>query len=709
MSDKESSNFDPTSDNLEDADPWSDDVLKQLVKMHKNVGKSKRQKLARDWFRSELFYNGIQWITFDTKLRRWREVALNKATPRPVTNTYASYCDIFSTLLASIPIEISYRPLNSASNISQTKMKVANDLSDAIKQKVKLNEKQREAAPLISRQGEVFLIPYMAAGGTVSAPKKEVAKTPEEALTNLVGKSYGGQLAPSTTIESPETPEQEALPPENLETAEEEQAEHLPGMPELKLDVASAFECYMDEDADSLEDSAFFVHEKSFDVGVLKGMFPDKAEDIKPSSTISGDISKFFAGSLKRLTSGEFGSSGYFIQNGQNNSTRANYLRYWHDPCPNYPKGIYLIMVNDVIVHRDHLPYQENGKYYKNIVHIRAKRRAENIHGRSPMDDAIPKQTQRNKLESFIELCIYRMAAPHWLIPKDCGVNGFSGEPGTKIEYSRVSASQTSIMKPEMISGAPIQPVVLQFLGKIDEDTEYILGITKALMGQLPPGTPAARALELLMQRSRERHGDVFFEWNGGWASCINMLVKIVRQVKPIDLFTATKKTYGGFSLRVFEEGDYDLNLDIVPETEQPSPARSTAGELELLQDFVTAGVFQMPPPQQYEIFKRFNLTYLNKNLESDKEYVAREQYYLLNENQVPIVKTFDNHPLHYEDHRMFIQTEEYQEWAKAHPQQAQEFEQHVMAHQYTMAQLQAPQGQPQATPQLQAGQPAMM
>lgn len=689
------STFDPTTNDLNGQDPFDDQLLLNLIKRCKTSGKAKRQKLARDWFRSELFYNGVQWVTFDAKLRRWRESGLKKTTPKPVTNKYASYSDLLSSLIASIPVEVTYRPLTSGDEMDQTKTNLANELVDAIGQVTHIKDKQRDAAPMLVRQGEVYLIPRLT---------KETGndfKAPEDNLDQL------SELG----SENPEESQLHDNPLSSLGLGDmtsslNEAAHSDPEIPKLSIDVASTFECYVDEDADSLDDSLFFAREKSYDVSILKELYPDKEDKIVSTQNLAGDISRYFAGTLQRLTSGEWGQSGYFVSSDQTGSKRANMTEFWHDPCKNYPEGIYAIMVNDnVIVHKGPLQFSDNGKFKKNIVHIRCKKRTKNIHGRTPLDDAIPKQIQRNRMESFIELIIYRMAAPHWLLPKDCGIESISGEPGTSMVYNRVSASQTSVLKPEMIQGIPPAPVLISWLDKIDRDCEDILGITPALLGEMPAGTPAARLVELLMQRSKERHGDVFAEWNSKWAECINMLLKIVRVAKPVDLFNVTKRTFGGFAIKQFQEGDYDLNIDIVPETEQPAPPRSTAAEMQIVEDLAAKGVFQMPQPLLYEIMNRFGFDYLIKPLKSDKEYISREHYELTKNNVPPIMKVFDNHPMHFEDHRVFRQSDEYSEWAKNFKDQAASFEQHILAHQDQMHQQQAPQGPPgpQPMPQLAA------
>jgi len=721
---KETQNlWDPTSDEMpEGMDPMDDSILVSLIKRDINNCKPKRDVLAKDWFRAELFYNGIQWIKFDDKGKVWRDQRFKKKIPTPVTNVYANYADIFASLLASVPIEITYRPSSRANPLDQTRVKTANDMVDALKQAVKFNEKQRIAAPLLSRQGEVFLIPRMVAGPAnqfIEKQPRAATLEPEKILSEFV---EGGEVGSSLRDGIPLTEGMSGLanrtlnPQEDIlheqgETIAEEQEEELPGLPKLVVDVASTFECYMDEEADSLQESAFFARIKSYDVSVLKQTYPDKIDQIQPAQKVAGNISQYYSGALNRLTSGEFGNSGYFM--GPSISyNRANVTEYWRDPSKNYPRGLYVVLLNnEVVLHKGHLTYydgenEETGRYYKNIVHIPCKRRTKNIHGRTPLDDVISKQVQRNKLESFIELIIFRMAAPHWLLPKDCGLDAISGEPGTSLTYNRVNASQTSVLKPEMISGIPPNPVLVQWLDKIDQDTEYVIGVTKVLMGQLPPGTPAARALEILMQRSRERHGDVFFSWNAGFAECINMLLKIVKQVRPVDLFKASKKLFGGFSMRVFEDEDFNLDLDIIPETEQPAPPRSTAAELELIKDFITSGTFQMPPNIQYEIFNRFGFDYLNRSYDSDKDYIARENFLLVRDGVVPVVKVYDNHPLHFEDHRIFLQSDEYADWAQNNPQLAQEFELHVAAHQNAMLNMQAQQAMPQGQPMPTDGAP---
>jgi hypothetical protein len=127
---------------------------------------------------------------------------------------------------------------------------------------------------------------------------------------------------------------------------------------------------------------------------------------------------------------------------------------------------------------------------------------------------------------------------------------------------------------------------------------------------------------------------------------------------------------------------------------------------LELIKDFITSGTFQMPPNIQYEIFNRFGFDYLNRSYDSDKDYIARENFLLVRDGVVPVVKVYDNHPLHFEDHRIFLQSDEYADWAQNNPQLAQEFEMHVAAHQNAMLNMQAQQAMPQGQPMPTDGAP---
>lgn len=724
------SSFDALSDSLpEGTDPFDDQVILDLFKRLRESGRAKRQKMARDWFRSELFYNGIQWINFDQKSRRWRPAALNRKIPQPVTNIYAAFSDVFASLLSAIPLEVTYRPTNDAGQFNQGVVNTVNDLVDAIQQTVRFEDQRRRAAPMASRQGEFFICPSLTYDESSLGAESAVDEAmPGGLLPSSLGRSedhtllgLAGQTA------SPAGPEAQlpgvsnglgGLSPDILQQATDfasglgEMREEFPGVPRLHLDVFPTFECYMDESADDLEDSLWFINDRAHEVAKLKRLFKEIADQIKPVNRVSGDISRYYSGSFSQLTSGEFGSGGFFssaVDTSRKN--RANVGRLWVDPCPNYPQGLYAIIINDDLVARKGPLQFKDPKtkvHFKNIVHFRTKRRVGSIHGRSPMDDVIAKQIQRNRLESFIELIIYRMASPHWLKPDGCGIDEISGEPGLTYTYNKVVVGQGVVLKPEQIPGIPPAPTILRWMDKLDADIELILGVTKVLLGQLPPGTPAAKALEILLDRARARHGDVFYEWNSRWSDAIDMLLKIVRQTKPVQLFKTVKRPYGGYDVRIFLDQEFDQDIEIIPETEQPAPPRSTAAEIGLLKELTEGGLFQAPPPLQYAIAKKFGMEYLLKSLDSDKEYIAREHYLLTHEGVVPVVQTFDTHPMHVEDHRVFSQSEEFLEWKKLNPQKAQQFLEHISAHQFAVAQAQAmAQGSAMAQPpRAGAGQP---
>ena len=706
--DKSQDAVDPFCDDLKQGeDPWDDNLLRSAIQGKRGNCRAKRQKCARDWFRAELFYNGVQWITYDEKLRRWRDSGLKKGIPKPVTNTYASYCDIFASLVASVPTEVTYRPLNESSVINQAKVQVANELTEALQQTVLFKERQREAAPMLARQGEFFAIPYMKMPKVAYDENQEK----EEFTESLAAPAGGGELDAAQPTEEGGGLEtaisavadkvydaaqgmpnrQEGLESANIASPEESDAPV--GIPMPHLDIASAFECYMDEESKGAEYSAWFLNERSYPVSALKVTFPEKAGEINPSKTSPSDISRYYAGALSQMTSGQLSGDGYFTGLSSNTGgERADLVRFWHDPCKNYPQGVFVMMVGDVVVHKGALPYKDSlGRPFKNVVQFRAKRRTDSCHGRSPLDDAIPKQIQRNKLECFMELIVYRMAAPHWLLPNGCGLDAMSGEPGTWYQYNHVNAAQNTVLKPEMIPGVQPPPTILELIRRIDEETEYIIGITKVLLGQLPPGTPAARALDLLLDRSRARHGDLFYEWNAKWAEVMNMFLNISRQVRPMGIFKVTKKNFGTFDMKNFLEDDFALDLELVPETEAPAPPRSTVSEIELINDAVKNGLFQLPPEMQVKIFQRFGLDYLVKPLEIEKKYIEREHYDLMKKGILPIAKIYENQALHLEDHRIFVMSDEYLDFKKTNPQLAATFEiEHMGAHQQMLMEQQA-------------------
>jgi hypothetical protein len=670
--------WDPAVDDLGDKDPFDHDVLLKLYRMRRNSQKTKRQRIARDWFRSELFYNGVQWVVYDDKLKRWRESSLKRSTPKPVTNVYGAYSDIFTSLLTSVPIETSYRPLSGGNAISQTQMGTANDLVDALQEKLDIENKKRAVAAAVTRMGECYLIPrYVVAA---------------------VSDDEAGTIIPQPVKPSPvlDTGDAQQLLPKDGEAP----AEAMPSIPRLVLDYAPPMQVYVDEEADNFSESPHFIWERSFNTAALKSAFPALKNKIHPGRNRSGDLSKFFAGAMKNLSSGPFGLTGYFASSGQDGTYRTDFGEMWMDPTLNYPRGVYMMVIGeDLIAHASELPYSdEEGNPYKNVIHMPCKARVGTLHGRTPLDDIIPKQVERNKLESFIHLIIYRMAAPNFVVPSGVNMEGFDGSPGQKIVVPETLVSGNTA-RVEILRGSEPGASLFKRLSDIDRECEYVLGITQALLGEIPSGLPAARALELALQRSKERHGDVFSAWSRGWAEVLNMALKIVREVRPMDLFKSITDDFGGITTKRFFDKDFDMDLELVPESQQPAPARSTASEMELLNEFIKGGVFQAEPNLQYQILNRYGMDWLTSKLKSDKEYISRE-HFLLMQGQAPIFSQFDNHPLHYPDHIEFRQTEKYLELAQKAPQLAQEFEMHIQQHEQAIQQAQAAQAAQQHPPE---------
>src|SRR3989304_1084915 len=72
----------------------------ELIKSLKERLTRRRWLLERSWWGNILFHLGIQWITYDSNVRRWRQKKLSPAIPTPVTNLFRATLDTVKSAIA---------------------------------------------------------------------------------------------------------------------------------------------------------------------------------------------------------------------------------------------------------------------------------------------------------------------------------------------------------------------------------------------------------------------------------------------------------------------------------------------------------------------------------------------------------------------------------------------------------------------------------
>ena len=273
----------------------------------------------------------------------------------------------------------------------------------------------------------------------------------------------------------------------------------------LYTDVLSPYEVYVDQTVENFDDQqkVLIINRRSKEY--VKLMWGQDVEDFDEDSKLN------YLESLGYICPDAY-TTGYV--HGRQKARRAIVKRLFMKPSDKYPEGLYVVACGDKVLEKGTLPKTKEGEPFIPISHIPFDKVPGAAFGRTPMDDIIPKQIQRNKIESMMELIIFRMASPIWLIPNGTVMHGMSGEPGSTVEYSLVGDKAA---KPDRIPGEQIPSSIPMAIEKIDRDIEDLASTFEALKGQLPAaGTPNV-AIENLIEQGLTRFGPALRNMGEGW------------------------------------------------------------------------------------------------------------------------------------------------------------------------------------------------
>lgn len=646
-----------------------------------------RQSFERSWYRNVLFYLGKQWIVYDSNSSRWVKPNMPAWYPLPVTNRFAATVDAMASVLDSVNPEMVYSPRQDDQAALAT-ADICNDIVDIIKEEIDYKQAREVIKHWLSLTADVFLIPYYSNSmeyGSVFIP---------DMRCQACGFSGSPDVFQDSTCPACGTKGQQ-VEFANPETGKPSGVEFPRG--KMCLDIASSFEIYADMQASSIEKSPFVIRAKKYNVDDIRRMWPEKAAEIIPESK-SDMLSQEYLSAIAYTTNSietDFFASPSSGQ--RNDADRATVWQIWLKPSVNFPEGCYGVLCgNTVLEEPKALPYRtDEGTPFINIIQIKWNNVDGRLFSKTPADDLIHKQVQRNKIESFIMMCQGRMANPVWLIPQTSGVNNITGEPGEKITYND---SGTLKAKPERIGGVEIPTSTFRYLEKIDQDFEELAATYDIIKGSVPKNVPTLGGLEVLKERGLSRFGRAINNFERANIILVRMLLWIWKEYATEHRTKVSAGNNQKWEIKQFNNSNLtgNINVGVEPGTSNP---KSESYQQYIAGQLLANGLIDPKNPfTRAKILQRFHATEFAKDLDADIKDAIKEQETFKETGQVRLRPLIDNNELHLETHKMFAKTEEFFNM----PEQLQSaMYQHIQAHfavimQQQQMSMQGQQGQQQ-------------
>lgn len=687
------------------------DKIHEVYAKAKTRNQAERYSYERNWLTNCLFFLGIQWIHYDVHTRKFRPKNIKPWVPRPVTNKFASIANtIMQVLSAKAPATRARPATDNPEDIAAAD--VADRVFSVIMKEMNEKEARSIAAAWLTLTGNVILhtcydkdpgngttfvqhFKCQSCGKVFPPDAAAEVSAPKLTAESGSGRTNGGVGPPiPLPVGAPaEFPSEEPAATDAVmcpkcglpampasDEAGEPVGEDMP-RGKMRLDAISPFEVFVDLEARSMDEVQELLIRRRFPIEVIRGRYGKPNLEPDSSTNSGGVIGLNLLRAIAHATGSTLGGG-----RGADEEQNITVDMLWKRPCTDFPKGLVAIFANETLLNdgvgtdedaKDGLPYTDRDGVpiwpFRHIVFDRVPGR---FFGRTPMDDVAPKQEQRNRLESLIELIIKRCANPVWLTAKGLGITQITGEPGQILEGNW---GMDPKLMPQRVSGENVPTSVIAWLEKIDNDMEEVAGVFEVLRGNAPPGVTAGTALRLLLERANTRFTKPIEHFETGYEGVCQDALTIFQQYGSEERISKIQGSGNTWEIERFSNANIAGAIDIVVEAGSAIP-KSTVGEQALIQDLVAIGTINpLDPETQYKILEKFGSTNLLGSVDLNIRYAQRENWNFEHQDKEPMVLPFlDVHPVHVMVHKQYALTSGFE---KLDENKRQTFMKHIMDH----------------------------
>lgn len=619
-------------------------------------------ELERQALRNILYYLGYQWITYEQSQRLYRPMGLKKGVPRPVTNKIAPMVNTATSNL------VAYRvPLTYASRSSDAGAVAAAHAADAINQIIEKEVDRRSLARLTA-------LWMLLTGSTFLVSQYDTSlETGIETIRQLQCPQCGTLTTPMELADNGACQSCEFDQPDQFLQAVDSTGSPMDltyGRGKFYTEVENVFSTWVDPEAVSFKESAYVLISRTRSKDWVARTYGEELAESLTYGVYEDPYSTY-------LDSLAYATSRGITAGGASSATdsKCKIQRVWIRPRQDKaPEGIYAVVAGQTVIESGPWPYHDDeGKPLLNITHIPCDIVPGRVVGKTRVDDLIPKQDQRNRVEAIIELHSQRMANAVWLIPEGSGLSRITGEQGMIMRYNALA----NVPPPTRLQGDNPPPYLLQWLSIIDGDMDAIFGLYDIGRGEAPFKGASYAAMQLLDERQQQGQTAILENWSLGWMDWAKINLYIWREYANGERVLSSE--IGPWAMEKFSRASLQGGIIIDVEIGQNRP-RTTIGRRAAYEQAARLGLVNiMNPQEKYAGLKLLGIPEIMPDYKLDKENAARENDIFVTGPEPPEApKPWDNHAVHLEEHRNLILSEKF---SLLPPEMQQTAHAHVMIH----------------------------
>jgi hypothetical protein len=624
-----------------------------------------RRSYDRIFYRNCLFYLGQQWLRFSRTAQQWKPIQLPDWFPKQVTNLFAVACDLMKSVFMQSDPQSVYTPASSdAADIAAAR--VAPDISRFIDIEVEQSQLESQAAAWLVITGNFFII-----DGYDNDPRHGTRFIADmmclDCVRHVPAEESGEGACPMCG--SPNL--MEARDPDTGEAMGQE----LP-IGKMFSEVCGPFEIHFDLVAGELDKSPYVYRARTYPVEVLKDMFPDYADDIKPDDA-GIDSGMFYQTALAYVTNGTTSTPGNYggSVGSVDNVPRATLYHLWVRPTKNLPRGGEALIVGERALWKSELvAHDEGDRPFVPVTHGGFNKVAGRVFCKTPADDAVYQQVQINMTEAFVQLGIQRTSNGTWLLPKGIGIDAITGEPGEKIWYSAMLG-----VKPERIPGSEMPGSVFRWLDSRAKAMQDLTHTQDVMRGKAPEGVPTLGGAQLLLERGLAGFADGLKSWGRAWNSSRRNRLNIWREYCAEEKTVMVLGKNKSWEAKKFTKADLSGHITCYLEEASIAPKSKAYDQLMISQMIDKQMIDLRDPEQRIQVFTKFDQPDFIGGLDLNVKDAGKEQEEFLQTGRWRPRPGIDDDSVHNMEHLKFNKSDDF---FKLPPQAQQIAIQHTLYHQ---------------------------
>lgn len=627
-----------------------------------------RWALERQMFETISFFCGIQWIEYSESQRRFARWNAPSWFPTPVTNLISPRIGIMQAGLARSQPQGRVRP-NTNEPPDYVAAKVAEKLVGRFYDVTDEDELRDLASLIAAMTGTVIAEDTFnpRAGRVNVVPRMQVQSTPVmEDTASCPNCGFSGPPAPPGTpcpqcgnpeLQTQQTPrtwpdgspiEMSGLVPETDELTGEPIVDYIPEG-EIESRVRLLMNFYWDPKATKLKDARWCGEACYGDLDWIDENFPDLGQFVGAEEGI--DQLNFYEASLLALVgpsiqgTAHYGATQFFTHG-------AVIRKYQEKPSQKYPKGLYAIVANGVLLHSGPLPIvdendQPTGDF--NYTEFRYDIVPGRFAGRTPAEDMVPLQKRVNGIDAQVILNRKTMLSPWILAPKGSGLDPSRQHmrPGATVLYNFVGVGAA----PQVVPGTPLPAQIMeerqQAIQSMDQLAQDAAGLAQQ---QAPAGTRSGIAMNFAKEAREEVTIPRLKRW-GRWVADrdrkrLLLAQRYYREPRIVKVLGVGNE----YQAQQFQGSDLRGNTDV---TVDPGSLiwRSQSARQQAIMDAMEAGLIKPDDPiKQQKLIEQLGIEAFDTDIGPDQRRAKKENAAMDDGTPVEITPV-DNHDVHVYEH----------------------------------------------------------